>query len=100
MNVQTATNRLNQVQEQINTSGYRDSLFDQEKVAQMDLEKTLKDQEMFWQEKSRVNWLTHGDRNTQFFHKMARIRNVTKQINLLKHVDIVLSNSEDIEGTW
>lgn len=28
-------------------------------------------EEVFWAQRAWVNWLQHGDRNTNFFHKMV-----------------------------
>lgn len=55
-------------------------------------------EEEFWREKSRINWHIHGDRNTEFFHKMAKIRSSTKQISVMKDGDIVLDKATDIEN--
>lgn len=96
-NVQAAMPQLEGVQQQIDTDGYSDLLMGQEKAAQVELEKALTFQEQYWQEKSRVQWHSYGDRNTQFFHKMTKLRNVTKQISQLKSGDLVLDNFKDIE---
>ncbi|KAA3481168.1 reverse transcriptase [Gossypium australe] len=32
-------------------------------------------EEVYWEQRARVNWLQHGDRNTSFFHNMAGQRN-------------------------
>ncbi|XP_019459896.1 PREDICTED: uncharacterized protein LOC109359653 [Lupinus angustifolius] len=44
----------------------------------------LKIEEEFWREKARVIWHTSGDRNTTYFHKVAKIRKVTKSLTLLR----------------
>jgi hypothetical protein len=46
--------------------------------------------ELMWHERSRVNWLSFGDRNTHFFHHMATIRRRQNQILSLQKED----------GTW
>ncbi|KAK9938256.1 hypothetical protein M0R45_015006 [Rubus argutus] len=38
------------------------------------LEQVLEKEEIMWAQRSRVNWLRHGDRNTRFFHQYARHR--------------------------
>lgn len=52
-----------------------------EKKLQKDHYKILKQEEQFWQMKSRINWITFGDKNTNFFHQNTTIR--TKRNNIL-----------------
>ncbi|MCH88626.1 endonuclease/exonuclease/phosphatase family protein, partial [Trifolium medium] len=52
-NVQSAESKLHQIQNQIHMNGCTDDLMDQEKLAQMELDKALKFEEEFWQEKSK-----------------------------------------------
>jgi hypothetical protein len=40
----------------------------------------LRQEEVTWRQKSRINWLASGDRNTKFFHVFANAR---KQINTI-----------------
>lgn len=97
-NVYTARMKVDQIQGQIYINGYSDVLFNQEKDAQLELERALNYQEEFWREKSRLNWYIQGDRNTEFFHKVAKVRSVTKQISMLRKDEYVLTNATDIEN--
>ncbi|XP_019435469.1 PREDICTED: uncharacterized protein LOC109341956 [Lupinus angustifolius] len=53
-------------------------------------------EEEFWREKSRVNWHTLGDRNTSFFHKVAKMRKVTNSIAMMQSGDLILDTQDDI----
>ncbi|XP_019438892.1 PREDICTED: uncharacterized protein LOC109344584 [Lupinus angustifolius] len=71
-------------------------LLDDEVTAQRHLLKVLGMEEEFWREKSRINWHTQGDRNTAFFHRITKIRQVAKSMNLLRHNEVILSDQEEI----
>ena len=45
------------------------------------LEDLFEQEEIFWLQRGRANWLRHGDRNTNFFHHFATTR---KKRNLIK----------------
>jgi hypothetical protein len=64
----------------------------------------LKQEEETWRQKSRVNWLAAGDRNTNFFHAYANSR---KQLNTIwditKGDGTTITNSSDLQkevGTY
>lgn len=48
------------------------------------LKQALVREEIFWLQKSRIQWLNYGDRNTQFFHHFAKVRQQKNFIQRLK----------------
>ncbi|KAM6571204.1 hypothetical protein CsatA_015284 [Cannabis sativa] len=68
------------------------NLYNREEVAQLEssLSSLLEKEEIFWQQRSRVQWLKAGDQNTKYFHRHANTR---FQNNLIRG----LFNSE---GIW
>ncbi|CAJ2645397.1 unnamed protein product [Trifolium pratense] len=62
--VSNAVAKVDSIQQIINDSGYTDALGDEEKLAQVSLNDSLRVQEHFWRDKSRSKWFVEGDRNT------------------------------------
>lgn len=80
----------------IDNSGHSDILVDQERQTILDLDHALSFKEAFWKEKSRIEWALEGDRNTTYFHKLAKINHSTKSIVSLRVDDSILTNQSDI----
>ncbi|PNX82112.1 ribonuclease H, partial [Trifolium pratense] len=87
---------LQSIQLQMQNNGHSDSLLHLEKKAQLDLDTALDRQEVFWKEKSKVKWHLEGDRNTAYFHRIAKIKNTTKLISSLKHGAEILTDPAQI----
>lgn len=51
--------------------------------ATKELTKILTQQEIFWKQRSKQLWLKEGDKNSKFFHAMARARRKNNQIQFL-----------------
>eukprot|EP00253_Pinus_taeda_P028113 PITA_28113 len=63
-----------------------------------DWENLCKQEEIFWRQKSRVQWLKEGERNTRFFHKSTIVNISHNRISSIKDEGGHLINShEDIE---
>jgi hypothetical protein len=51
------------------------------------IEKLLEQEEIYWQQRSRANWLKNGDKNTSYFHNYANARKKKNFISRLKNDD-------------
>ncbi|CAL0323863.1 unnamed protein product [Lupinus luteus] len=78
--VKEAWSNVDTIQNCINDHGLVQDMLNQENLAQINLLKALAIEEDYWKEKSRLNWQISGDRNTSFFHKVTKIRQVTKSM--------------------
>jgi hypothetical protein len=76
--------------------GPSDVLLADEKIAHTVLEEALCRQEAFWQEKAKLNWHLEGDRNTKYFHRLAKIKSSTKAITSLQDGELVLTEQNQI----
>jgi len=64
--VRQAEQNLHDIQNQIQLTNPIDTLLNQEKMAQCELDTALERQECFWQEKARLSWHLDGDRNASW----------------------------------
>ncbi|GAU13228.1 hypothetical protein TSUD_245980 [Trifolium subterraneum] len=97
-NVKQAYQNADDIHNLIDSNGPNELLLDQEKIAQINLEKALLMEEMFWSEKSKVKWHTDGDRNTAYFHRVAKIKNTSSLISTLRNGDIVLNSTKEVSA--
>jgi len=81
---------------QIDSTGSPSTLLNRQKQAQMKLDEALNMQEVFWKEKARVKWHSEGDRNTGYFHRLAKIKNTNKLITSIKVGDTTLQEPNEI----
>lgn len=70
-----------QIAQEINFSYCLDCL---EKNLKSELKNVLKEEELYWYQQSRVQWLKDGDKNTKFFHLSTIIRRRENKIERLK----------------
>lgn len=54
-------------------------------------------EEVAWRQKSRISWLKEGDKNTRFFHNMAKMRRRIDHIGNLRSSGRVIEKPEDIK---
>jgi exonuclease III len=60
-----------------------------------ELDDLLEKEEMWWSQRSRALWLTHGDKNTRFFHQKASHRNKRNKIENIKDNQGVIHHDQD-----
>lgn len=60
------------------------NMVDLERKLQIELEGVLDNEELIWKQKSRSDWLSYGDHNTNYFHSFANCRRKVNHIYSLK----------------
>lgn len=69
--------------EQLRLGPLTDEVADRQRELLIRIEETLEKEEIYWVQRSRANWLKHGDRNTNFFNNFATARRKRNQIRKL-----------------
>ncbi|XP_019435162.1 PREDICTED: uncharacterized protein LOC109341675 [Lupinus angustifolius] len=96
--VKEAFSQVESLQYRITNEGQSDTLMAQEDQAKKDLLITLIAEEELWKEKSRLNWQINGDRNTNYFHNIAKIMYATKSMCILRQGEETLLDRQDIDN--
>uniref|UniRef100_A0A2N9H476 Reverse transcriptase domain-containing protein n=1 Tax=Fagus sylvatica TaxID=28930 RepID=A0A2N9H476_FAGSY len=63
---------------------------------QAELERTLLLDEVSWRQKSRVQWLKEGDKNTKFFHRTANANRCNNCIEVMTHGGLIWETQDAI----
>ncbi|KAK2443571.1 hypothetical protein QL285_014660 [Trifolium repens] len=96
--VKEAKSKVDSIQVQIYSNGPNDDMLDQERLALVNLENALFMEELFWHEKAKVQWHCDGDRNTTYFHKIAKIKRACNQITSIRNGEISLNRPDDVNA--
>lgn len=96
--VRLAVDEVNRIQHLIDIAGITNILYAQDLEAQLLLTKALNAQDSLWKEKARNPNFIHGDRNTSYFHRLTKVRAVSKNLSILQDGENILSESADIEA--
>jgi hypothetical protein len=82
--IRTIESRLEEIQEIFIVGSRTAELMQEEEQLQAQLEERRKQEEILWKQKSRVQWLKEGEKNTKFFHKAMMHR---RHINRITHLE-------------
>jgi exonuclease III len=77
------TEQMNEIQCKIREQGFTEELKNQELKVTQQLEDRKRQEEILWKQKSRIQWLKEGDRNTKFFHRATIQRRHSNKITHL-----------------
>jgi hypothetical protein len=99
-NVGSVSKRIEKLRKQlenINRSTFQHNQEEKRRI-ERELDSLLEQEEVYWRQRSRINWLKEGDRNTIFFHKKATWRARKNKIERLEKSDgSMTENKEEME---
>jgi hypothetical protein len=83
------TRRIEELKRELERLEWEDPIHNRDKIleAKRELDDVLYKEEMMWLQRSRINWLREGDRNTKYFHRKAMWRAKKNKIRRLKWDD-------------
>ncbi|XP_051221114.1 uncharacterized protein [Lolium perenne] len=72
-----------------------DEAISKQRDIQLKMENLSEQEELYWVQRGRVNWLQHGDQNTAFFHRFASGRRKRNFIKYLKNDSGEVTEDQD-----
>jgi len=95
--VKLAAAEFTRIQNLIDVSGLDSDLHTLELQAQLTLTRALNFEDQIWREKARNQSFIYGDRNTAYFHRIARIKSAFKPISMLHDGNVRITEPTTIE---
>jgi len=90
--------KMEELQQKIITEGRSEEKRKEEGTLISQLEERRKQEEILWRQKSSVNWLREGERNTKFFHQaMVQHRQRNKIFSILNSEGQRVTKHEEME---
>eukprot|EP00253_Pinus_taeda_P032924 PITA_32924 len=85
--------KMQELNQALITNGFDETKNDKATKCNQDWYNFCKQEEIFWRQKSRVQWLKEGERNTRFFHRSTMANKVHNIISVIKDEGGNLHNS-------
>uniref|UniRef100_A0A0V0IB11 Putative ovule protein n=1 Tax=Solanum chacoense TaxID=4108 RepID=A0A0V0IB11_SOLCH len=63
----------------------------------MEFEEVVKNEEIAWRQRSRIQWLKNGDKNTKYFHRMATTHKRCNTIDKIEEGGTYITDPEVIK---
>ncbi|XP_050379729.1 uncharacterized protein LOC126797093 [Argentina anserina] len=73
-----------------------DDLLSKESVVSAQVHEALLLQEKFLCDKSRIKWLTEGDRNSSFFHAIVKVRHLKHSLSSMRDGNSIIDDPKEI----
>jgi exonuclease III len=90
--------QMSEIQCRIREQGFTEELKDQEHKVNQQIADRKKQEEILWKQKSRIQWLKEGERNTKFFHRATIQRRQSNKItHLITEEGETLHSHADLE---
>ena len=91
---------MGEIQNHIRLQGLTNELKDQEVKVTQQLESRKRQDQILWKQKSRIQWLKEGERNTKFFHRTIIQRQHSNKItHLISDDGETIHSHGDVETT-
>lgn len=86
MNPSNSSIRIEEIKDKLERAQLDDAITNDE-ILQLkwNLCAAFRDEQLYWKQKSRANWLREGDRNTKFFHAKTKQRRARNRLTKLKN---------------